>query len=149
MSAPTFAEQYHGALVCILRWPQLDQLWQWLREQPAGWYVYQIGEEPPEAPLDAEALQVVLEELDALLRHDHREDYCGIVYVDDPTAPTFIKVYDPNNLGASCGSSGRVIPPRWLISRTPPERVEDEGPTPGNRRRWWQRLFASRAPERS
>ncbi len=29
----------------------------------------------------------------------------GIVYVDDPVAPSLIKIYDPNNLGSTCGSS--------------------------------------------
>lgn len=144
-SSRPFAEQYQGAFSCILRWPQLDAFWARLREEAAGWYVYQVGEDLPDAPLPATEFPAFLDELDRLLRQDHREDYCGIVYVDDREAPTFVKVYDPNNLGASCGSSGRVIPPRWIISRTPPESVDDIGPTPGNRRRWWQRLFAGGA----
>ncbi|MFO8155759.1 MAG: hypothetical protein ACQERR_07540 [Pseudomonadota bacterium] len=137
-----FQQLYHGALIGILRWHQLDAFWERLRADPEGWYVYQVGEAVPDEPLPAAELPAFLEELDALLRHDHREDFCGIVYVDDREAPTFVKVYDPNNLGASCGSSGRVIPPRWLLSRVPPEAVAEDGPTPGNRRRWWQRLLA-------
>lgn len=142
MTERTFTERYWGAFTAILRWPQLDAFWQVLRQQPEGWYVYQIGETPPSEPLSGEAFTTFLDELDTLLREDHREDYCGIVYVDDREQPGFIKVYDPNNLGASCGSSGRHIPPRWIISRMAPEPVADDAPTPGNRRRWWQRLLA-------
>ena len=52
-----------------------------------------------------------------------------------------IKIFDPNNLGAVCGSSGSVVPPRWLLTRIPPETIIDNAPTPANRKRWWQRLF--------
>jgi hypothetical protein len=40
-----------------------------------------------------------------LLRAEHHESYCGIVYADDLENPRLIKIYDPNNLGSSCGSS--------------------------------------------
>ncbi|MCK7500047.1 MAG: hypothetical protein MZW92_64195 [Comamonadaceae bacterium] len=37
---------------------------------------------------------------DDLLRKEHREDYCGIVYADDlRPADACVKIYDPNNLG--------------------------------------------------
>jgi len=54
-----------------------------------------------------------------------------------------IKIFDPNNLGAVCGSSGTVVPPRWLLTRIPPATIVDEAITPLNRKRWWQRLFTS------
>ena len=47
-------------------------------------------------------------EIDRLLRQDHAEDYCGIVYADDLQQPRFIKIYDPNNLGVSCGYSSKT-----------------------------------------
>lgn len=136
-----FADRFDGAFSGILRWHQLDALWERLRGDPEGWYIYQIGEGVPEEPLPAAELPPFLDELDALLRREHDEDFCGIVYVDEPADPALIKVYDPNNLGASCGSSGKRIPPRWVISRIPPEPVADDAPVPGNRRRWWQRLM--------
>ncbi len=131
-----------GPFVGVLRWPQLEALWERVLAEPEGWYVYQVGEPVPEAPMAASALRRFLAELDALLRREHEADYCGIVYADDLTRPTLVKVYDPNNLGASCGSSGRSIPPRWILSRMAPVPLETTEPvTPMNRRRWWQRLL--------
>ncbi|HEB96507.1 MAG TPA: hypothetical protein ENI96_08770 [Sedimenticola thiotaurini] len=138
---PGFRERLDGGFHGILRWPQLDQLWQRVKESGGEWYLYQVGEAVPRAPIGGERLESAIGELDRLLRHDHHYDYCGIVYADDPRDPTLIKVYDPNNLGSSCGCSGVRIPPRWILSRMPPEPIEDHGPTPKGRSRWWQRLF--------
>jgi hypothetical protein len=80
-------------------------------------------------------------ELDALLRREHDEDYCGIVYADDFDLPTLIKIYDPNNLGSSCGMHGVAHPPRWLLSRIRPGCVADDAPLPNAHRRWWHALF--------
>jgi hypothetical protein len=53
-----------------------------------------------------------IERIDALLRAEHHESYCGIVYADDLENPRLIKIYDPNNLGSSCGSSKTPHPGR-------------------------------------
>ncbi|MGD8575764.1 MAG: hypothetical protein PVG13_01630, partial [Thiohalophilus sp.] len=124
-------------------WPQLDTLWETLREQPKAWYIYAVGEMPPEKPVDAQQLNTFINEIDALLRQEHDEDYCGIVYVDKPSDPGFIKIYDPNNLGVSCGYSDNPPLPGWVLSLIPPVDLPAALPPPGNRRRWWQRLFAS------
>jgi len=136
-----FLARLDGRFEGLLRWPQLDALWQRLKQGGEAWYFYQVGSALPEAPLAGAALEQAIDELDALLRRDHDHDYCGIVYADDPGQPTLVKVYDPNNLGSSCGSSGQRIPPRWILSLQRPEEIVDEAPLPGNRRRWWQRLF--------
>lgn len=140
---PSFAERLDGGFIGILRWPQLDELWDRVKKIGQPWYLYQIGETVPDTPLQDEQLQAAIEELDQLLRHDHHYDYCGIVYADQPKAPTLIKVYDPNHLGTSCGCSGARIPPRWIFSLEPPECIEDHGPTPKGRSRWWQRLLGT------
>jgi hypothetical protein len=56
-----------------------------------------------------------------LLREEHREAYCGIVYADDLENPRLIKIYDPNKLGSSCGSSKNPPGPGWIMSRLPPD----------------------------
>ena len=67
----------------------------------------------------------------------------GIVYVDDKTTPGFVKVYDPNNLGHVCGSSGAPPPlPGWILSKLQPIDMEAAMPPPGNRKRWWQKIFS-------
>ncbi len=136
-----FQRQYNGRFISALHWPQLDALWATLGTQSEGWYVYFIGEALPQAPLSSQALQHFIGEINTLLHTDHEHDYCGIVYADSLEQPSMIKIYDPNNLGASCGASGRRIHPRWLLSRAAPELIEDEVPTPANRKRWWQRVF--------
>lgn len=143
MNDNPFLTVFRGKFLGILTWEQLDILWTTLRGRAGdGWYVYQIGEPPPQTPLDAAQFEHVLTELNALLRQDHLYDYCGIVYADNPSDPTLIKVFDPNNLGSSCGFSGSAVLPGWTISRLPPIDLEAALPPPNSRRRWWQKLFS-------
>jgi hypothetical protein len=138
-----FTARMNGSFQGMLQWRDLDALWSRVLAEPDGWYASLIGEAVPEAPLDAEALERFVAEVDGLLRLEHEYDYCGIVYADDPEQPSFIKIYDPHNLGSSCGCSGAKIPPRWVLSRIPPARIADDAPMPGSRRRWWERLFGA------
>jgi len=141
---PEFYTAFRGTFSGVLRWEQLDSLWERLRaDADSSWYLYAIGEPPPETTVDREALLRFVDEVDALLRREHQEDYCGIVYVDDMQAPSFVKIFDPNNLGVSCGYSDNPPLPGWILSRLPPADLQAPMPQPGNRRRWWQRLFAS------
>lgn len=139
-----FLAAFRGSFTGVLRWPQLDALWDTLKQDAGGgWYVYAIGEPPPAAPVSAEELQRFIDEVDELLRRDHGEDYCGIVYADDLSAPGFVKIFDPHNLGVSCGYSDNPPLPGWILSKLPPVDLQAPAPLPGNRRRWWRRLFAS------
>jgi hypothetical protein len=140
--ADAFLQAFRGSFTSTLRWPQLDELWARLRaDADSGWYVYALGEPPPSAPVDAEQLQRFIDEMDTLLRREHDEDYCGIVYADDRAAPTFVKIYDPNNLGVVCGFSDNPPLPGWTMSKLRPVDLPAAQPVPRNRRRWWQRLF--------
>lgn len=140
-----YLEAFRGSFTGMLRWPQLDALWQTLRQQEdKQWYIYAVGEPPPERPASREQLETFLREIDALLRKEHDEDYCGIVYADNPADPAFIKIYDPNNLGVVCGFSENPPLPGWILSLAPPVDLPAALPPPGNRRRWWQRLFGGR-----
>ncbi len=130
-----------GPFSGIVSWAQLTELWSVVRSRPDGWYIYAIGEPTPSEPASGAALVRFTEEIDGLLRREHREDYCGIVYADDKTDPTFIKIFDPHNLGSSCGSSGVKTLPGWLLTRMPPETLSDPRPLPEGRKRWWRGLF--------
>lgn len=137
-----FLRAFRGSFTSALRWPQLDDLWQRVRERAGvGWYLYAIGAAPPTAPSDAAQVDTFVAEIDKLLRREHHEDYCGIVYADDPKAPTFIKIYDPNNLGVSCGYSDNPPLPGWVMSLIPPVDLPAAQP-PKARRHWWQQLFS-------
>jgi hypothetical protein len=131
---------FRGSFTSALRWPQLDALWERLRAAPEGWFVYAIGEPPPAKPASAADLLRFIDEIDRLLRTEHDEDYCGIVYADRPAEPAMVKIYDPNNLGVSCGYSDNPPLPGWVLSRIPPVDVE-AARQPAGRRRWWERLF--------
>jgi hypothetical protein len=136
-----FQAAFRGSFTSALRWHHLDALWQRLRERAdAGWYIYAVGQPPPAAPADAAALERFIDEIDRLLRREHEEDYCGIVYADDLAEPSFVKIYDPNNLGISCGFSASPPLPGWLLTRLPP--CDLAVPVVAkNRQRWWRRLF--------
>lgn len=139
-----FRLAFRGSFSGILRWHQLDDFWAEMKKNADDdWYIYAIGEPPPESTSSAEDLEQFIDEVDALLRRDHEEDYCGIVYVDDINEPAFVKIFDPNNLGVSCGYSDNPPLPGWIVSRLRPADLQAPAPLPGNRRRWWRRLFAS------
>jgi hypothetical protein len=136
-----FRQAFRGSFTSALRWHHLDALWGRLRERADhGWYIYAVGEAPPAEPADATGLNTFIDEIDRLLRDEHEEDYCGIVYADDLREPSFVKIYDPNNLGVSCGYSTNPPLPGWLLTRMQPFDLHAQV-APNNRRRWWQRLF--------
>jgi hypothetical protein len=137
-----FLEKYNGTLHGILRWEKLDDLWSAVREQKNdGWYVYALGHELPEKLANSEELDHFISHMDTLLRDEHDKDYCGIVYTDDFTKPSLVKIFDPNNLGSSCGSSNTPAQPGWVISRDKPVPLGTDVVLPGNRKRWWSRLW--------
>ena len=138
-----FLAAYKGYFRNMLGWDDLDRLWQQLHDQQEKqWFLYAVGESPPAQPISRQQLETFVHEIDQLLRKEHEEDYCGIVYVDQPDDPQFIKIYDPHNLGSSCGPGIGPPPfPGWILSLLAPENLEQAFPQPGNRRRWWQRLF--------
>ncbi|GAB4116638.1 MAG: hypothetical protein Fur0026_04040 [Sideroxydans sp.] len=133
-----FQARLNGRFQGMLHWHQLDALWH--KVKPGIWYVYQLGEPVPDAPLHGEALAQRVDALDALLRREHDEKYCGIVYADDAESPTLIKVYDPAHMGSSCSTT--ASPPGWIFSVAPPQAIELHAPVPNSRRRWWQ-LFST------
>lgn len=147
--ASVFQERFRGPFCGIISWEKLTALWSVVARDPGGWYIYAVGEAVPTMVAAPDALRRFLVEIDTVLRHEHRESYCGIVYADNPDEPTFIKIFDPHNLGSSCGSSGLVTLPGWLVTRMAPERIDDPRPLPASRRRWWRAFLAPVSMPRS
>lgn len=136
-----FTQAFRGSFTSALRWPQLDELWRVVRsQQQTDWYIYAVGEAPPEDCATHQQLLHFIEQVDGLLRREHGEEYCGIVYADDFQQPSLIKIYDPNNLGVSCGFSDNPPLPGWVLSQLKPCDLESAAP-PAGRKRWWRRLF--------
>ncbi|MDP1733688.1 MAG: hypothetical protein Q8L44_04910 [Sulfuritalea sp.] len=141
-----------GRLWSVMSWDQLTALWRRI-DPAAGWFLQAVGVACPRsgnpgtqsgaAPTlaDAAAVSAFIERIDALLRAEHHESYCGIVYADDLDNPRLIKIYDPNNLGSSCGSSKNPPGPGWIMSRVEPDEILSARPAPENRKRWWRALF--------
>jgi hypothetical protein len=130
-----------GRLWSVMSWDQLTALWQRI-DPAAGWYLLAVGVSPaPTVESDAPAVSAFIERIDALLRAEHHESYCGIVYADDLDNPRLIKIYDPNNLGSSCGSSKNPPLPGWIMSRAPPDEILAARPATESRKRWWQGLL--------
>jgi hypothetical protein len=137
-----FYDAFRGRFSGLLSWEQLDAFWGVLRARAAdGWYLYAVGEAPPTAPATAEQVGRFIGEIDALLRREHQEDYCGIVYADSVSEPTFIKIFDPHNLGVQCGFSDNPPLPGWIMSRLPPVALHDRAHRPEGRKRWWRKLW--------
>ena len=133
---------FKGNFTSTMRWHDLDAFWDVLkRYADDNWYIYAVGETPPDAMVAKAHLLNFIEKIDALLHKEHDEDYCGIVYVDNMEAPAFIKIFDPNNLGVSCGFSDNPPLPGWILSRTQPIALESALNPPKVRQRWWQQLF--------
>ena len=131
-----------GSFTSALRWHNLDELWQVMRETVADdWYVYAIGSPIPTETTSHVKLLTFIDEIDALLREEHQEDYCGIVYADSLQQPTMVKIFDPHNLGVSCGYSDNPPLPGWVLSKLPPVDLVTNQVVPNSRKRWWQRLF--------
>jgi len=137
-----FRVAFRGRFTNLPSWKSLAEFLSVMRERAGdGWYIYAIGLDVPAAPRTAEEVSRFIDAVDALLREEHDEDYCGIVYVDDVNHPTFVKIFDPAHLGVTCGYSNSPPMPGWILTREPPELVEDNRVLPQNRRRWWNSLW--------
>jgi len=130
----------NGRLVGVLRWEDLDALWAQLRRlSDDGWYVYAVSDAPPTRPASRDRFERFLAEVRQRLEAEHKENYCGIVYADDHANPSFVKIFDPGNLGAVCGCSNVPTLPGWTLSRMAPDDLRGTLPRPEGRR-WWRRL---------
>lgn len=139
---PEFDALFNGMLYSLMSWTQLSAFWQRI-DPNEDWYLYAIGEARPEQRAEAGQVSAFIREIDSLLRKEHDEDYCGIVYADNLDQPKLIKIYDPNHLGTSCGSSKDKVLPGWVMSRVPPSDLSPNHLVPQNRRRWWQDVLGA------
>jgi len=118
-----------GYLKGIKEWQDLDAFLDTLKSINDGnWYIYTISEQPPETPASTEEFSTFIHDTNQLLRERHKEDYCGIVYVDNIDQPGFIKIYDPDNLGVVCGFSDNPPLPGWILSRLKPCDLNEPEP---------------------
>ena len=138
-----FLQTYTGRMSGVLRWPQLDKLWQEL-DASEDWYWYEIGADLPTRPLDSRPLQYAIRHMDAFLHQEHDADYCGVVYADDLNDPGIMKIYHPKKMGASCGSSGSTVLPKWTLSRQLPIDLVEWALEKDQKPAWWKHMLRPR-----
>ncbi len=135
----SFKKACAGRFISIMSWDELAQFWERLKARSAqDWYIYATDNAPPNTTVDSRAFCDFVNEIDTLLRAQHEEDYCSIVFVDSMSAPSILKIYDPNNLGVVCGYSDNPPLPGWILSRLPPAEIiqATARPTP-----FWRKLL--------
>lgn len=138
-----FMTLYQGYLQGVMKWADWDEFVETLQAQKEkDWFVYHVGEEPPEKAATSEQFATFVNEISTLLKKEHDEDYCGIVYTSDPKEPQLVKIYDPNNLGVVCGFSENPPLPGWVISLEKPDDLIMAFPPVQTRKRWWKKIFS-------
>jgi len=139
-----FLTTYSGRMSGVLRWAQLDDIWQNL-DASDGWYLYQIGAQLPDSMINADQLGQSITDIDAFLRQQHDASYCGVVYTDNLSEPTLLKIYHPRKMGASCGSSGSTVLPKWTLSKQPPVDLLEWSLAKDEKPAWWKHMLKVRA----
>ena len=138
-----FLQTYTGRMSGVLRWPQLDRLWLSL-DADDGWYLYEVGSDLPANPISKNKLEQALGQMDLFLRKEHDAEYCGVVYTDDLNSPSLLKIYHPKKMGASCGSSGSTVLPKWTLSRQPPVDLVEWALEKDQKPVWWKLMLKPR-----
>ena len=139
-----FLTIYNGRMSGVLRWAQLDDIWQNL-DASDGWYLYQIGAALPRAVISAELLAQSITDIDTFLHQQHDASYCGVVYADSLSEPMLLKIYHPRKMGASCGSSGSTVLPKWTLSKLAPVDLLEWSLQKDEKPAWWKQMLKVRA----
>jgi len=116
-----FWRAYQGRASGLLQWADVDALWPLLAAQPEGWYVYDLETAPPISPLSTTDLTAFLPKAQALVDARRDRSHSGAIYIDNRESPAFIKIFDPTNMGTSCGGDHDMIFPRYILSKIQPD----------------------------
>lgn len=120
----TYKEQLHSKFYGIMDWQQCYNVFTTLTQNAENWYLYNLEKEVPTAVLPADIFIKKITRIQNIIKELHQERYCGIVYADDLKTPTMVKIFHPNNLGKSCGSSETPPLPQWILSKTKPKYIQ-------------------------
>lgn len=119
-----FWRLYQGRFAGFPTWPMFDRFWPVLEASGGDWYILDLDSgELPEAPASATEFSALLAGVQAMYAPARARSFCGVVFADDAAAPTLVKLFDPWKMGASCGSSGERILPRYVLSRVRPDAL--------------------------
>ncbi len=118
-----FWRQFRGRFFGVLKWTDLESLWETLKASPADWHVFDPAGEAPTKPLPRVEFLRFLDEAEAMINQRSDRPSSGSVYLDDLAAPTYIKIFDPLKMGTSCSHSSEPIMPRWILSHMVPDTL--------------------------
>ncbi len=145
-----FRDQYFGKFYGVLLYKQFDRHWDWLHDNPNDWFVWACEEDQPTAPMDPSTFKVFLNDAEEFVRQQDSAKQCGFMYIDAPSEPTLLKVFDPKRMGSACGCSGEPILPRWTISKMPPcpltSAQAETGKDDKQQSSWWK--FGKKAADK-
>ena len=115
---------YQGRFAGFPTWPMSDRFWPVLAASGGAWFIFDLDSGVlPEAPATGGEFAALLAEAEAMYAPARERSFAGVVFADDAQAPGFVKLFDPWKMGASCGSSGERILPRWVLSRMRPDAL--------------------------
>ncbi|MBW5290355.1 MAG: hypothetical protein Rsou_0922 [Candidatus Ruthia sp. Asou_11_S2] len=122
-----YIERLKSRFIGIMQWgDDCHALFDKLNSNPSDWYLYDTLKVAPKAVVNASEFIDTLSDIKKVIKSEHQERYCGIVYTNDLDNPDFVKIFHPNNLGKVCGSSENPPIPRWLLSKDRPTDIETE-----------------------
>jgi len=123
-----FWRVFDGPMKGVLDWARYDAFMERFGASEGEWFVFDLEDAVPAAPVSGEDFSSALTEANALIRAVKNRPWLGAIYADDLETPTYIKVFDPALLGGSCSMPGSKMLPRWIISRMKPDPLKM--PTP-------------------
>jgi TusA-related sulfurtransferase len=111
-----------GTLAGVIAWHVLDQIWHVIQHsEDSKWHVFENdsplpGENRPNVVDTRGELASSLNTLKDYLRQSHSQRYCGLVFTDSFTEPTFVRIFDPKLVTSMCNIYGNTPAPSWVIS---------------------------------
>lgn len=118
-----YLAQFQGRFIGIMQWDDYHALFERLSGNPNDWYLYDTSKVTPKTVVSADDFLNSINNIKKIIKNERQERYCGIVYTNSLNSPDFVKIFHPNNLGKSCGSSENPPIPQWLLSKIKPVNV--------------------------
>ncbi|CAC9580802.1 hypothetical protein [uncultured Gammaproteobacteria bacterium] len=115
-----YLAQFQDRFIGIMQWEDCHALFEKLSNNSNDWYLYNTSKVVPKTVVNANDFLNAINNIKKVIKSEHQERYCGIVYTNDLNNPDFVKIFHPNNLGKSCGSSENPPIPQWLLSKIKP-----------------------------
>ncbi|CAB5502790.1 hypothetical protein [Bathymodiolus thermophilus thioautotrophic gill symbiont] len=136
-----YLAQFQGRFIGIMQWDDCRALFDKLSSNPNDWYVYDTSKVAPKTVTNTNDFLDTINNIKKIIKSEHQERYCGIVYTNNLDNPDFVKIFHPNNLGKSCGSNENPPIPQWLLSKIKPVEVMVNFNSPSKKKGFISKYF--------